>query len=101
MKIGNKEEKINQGMQLNDKDYLTCMLTIQKALVKNYAVSLTEASCDNLNDTYHEFLNEANEVQRKIYNLMFRKGFYQLELAKESSVTEKVNTFDKDLKELK
>lgn len=101
MKVGNKKEKTPCGMDLNDKDYLMTMLTIQKAMVKNYAVSLTEASNDKLNSLYLDMFNDMNKIQRDIYNLMFKKGWYQLEVATDTKKQEQIKNITQELSNLK
>lgn len=85
---------------MKEKDYLTTMLTIEKAMVKNYAVAMTEASNDVLNEKFHKLYDEANELQRKIYNLMSSKGWYKLEAADENKIQNKINTMTTDFNQL-
>ena len=42
--ISNPKTEVEKGIDLNDKDYITSILTCLKELTKNYAVVLTEAS---------------------------------------------------------
>jgi len=46
--INNKKKEVPTGITLNDKDYLTTLLTLLKDMEKNLAVALTEASNENL-----------------------------------------------------
>ena len=47
-KITNPKTEVPKGMALNDKDYLNMTLSLLKDMEKNYAISLTEASNENL-----------------------------------------------------
>lgn len=71
-KIENKKVEVPQTKEMNDKDYITTMLTIEKAMVKDYATALTEASNNDLYNDYLEMFNDVSTLQRDIYNLMFK-----------------------------
>lgn len=101
MKIENPETKVSKGMELNDRDYITCLLTSLKDIEKNYTIALTEASCENLYNKHKEvFLNIA-ELQREVYELMFQKGWYKLETAEDTKIKEKHQTLTQELSDLK
>ena len=101
MKIENPETKVKEGMELNERDYLTSLLTCLKDIEKNYTIALTEASCENLYNKHLEaFLNIAT-LQREVYELMFRNGWYKLETADETKIKEKHQTLSQELNDLK
>ena len=55
-KICNVKTEVPEQREMNDKDYITAMLEIEKSAVKNLSVSLTEASNNDLyNDFYDMF----------------------------------------------
>ena len=56
-KICNPKTSVPTGKSLNDKDYLNCLLSTLKEMVKNYSVALTEASNKNLYNNYKIFGN--------------------------------------------
>ena len=99
-KISNEKVPVEGGIELNDKDYINSVLSTLKELVKNYAVSLTEASNSSLYNDYYDMFNEISNIQREVYNLMFKKGWYELEEAKDNKIEEKLNTFEQEFKEL-
>ena len=45
-KVCNPKTEVPNGMELNDKDYLTSVLTCLKDLEKNYETSSSDASRD-------------------------------------------------------
>ena len=47
-KISNPKTDVPNTSEMNDKDYITTMLSIEKAMAKDYAVALTEASNTDL-----------------------------------------------------
>ena len=71
-KIKNPKTEVPETLEMNDKDYITTMLTIEKGMVKDYAVALTEASNTELFNDYNDMFNEITKLQREIYNLMFK-----------------------------
>ena len=100
-KISNPKTKVPQTTNMNDKDYLTTMLRIEKSMVKDFSVALTEASNNDLYNDYYDMFKEITEIQREIYNLMFKKGWYSLEMASENKITEKLNMLEQELSQLK
>ena len=93
-KINNPKKEVPTGIELNDKDYITHLLSMLKDYEKNIVIALTEASNEKL---YKEFLiifDNISTFQRKCYELMFKYGWYTLEPA---SIT-KINTLYKNLK---
>ena len=101
MKIKNPETKVSKGMELNDRDYITCLLTSLKDIEKNYTIALTEASCENLYNKHKETFLSIAELQREVYELMFQKGWYKLETAENTKIKEKHQTLCQELSDLK
>ena len=75
-KITNPKTEVPKGMVLNDKDYLNMTLSLLKDMEKNYAISLTEVSNENLFAKYEETFNVIKSLQREVFELAFRKGSY-------------------------
>ncbi len=99
-KIHNLKQEVPSSKDMNDKDYLTTILNVEKMLVKNYAISLTEASNSSLCNDYYDMFNEISGIQREIYNLMFKKGWYELEEANDNKIEEKLNNLEQEFKDL-
>ncbi|MBQ8193005.1 MAG: spore coat protein [Bacilli bacterium] len=95
-KISNPKVEVPTGIELNDKDYLSHVLASLKAMEKNYVVALTEASNESLFGKYEEMFNSIKALQREVYELMFRKGWYELEKAEENKITQKYNTLNQE-----
>lgn len=98
--IKNPKVETPIGMTLNDKDYISSLLSTLKQLVKNYAVSLTEASCEELYEEYKEMFNTYSSLQREVYELMFRKGWYVLEQADANKISSKYQTLNQEFMNL-
>lgn len=99
-KISNPKLEVEKGMNLNDKDYMTQLLSIVKAMEKNTTVFLTEASNEKLFSKIDKIFNSYKNLQRNIFESMFRKGFYELEAVEEKKINEKLKTLNQDLESL-
>ena len=99
-KIKNEKVEVPKTKKMNDKDYMTTMLTIEKSMVKDYATALTEASNKDLYNDYLDMFNGISNLQRDIYNLMFKKGWYQLEMAQDNKIQEKINCLTNEISQL-
>ena len=98
--IQNQKTEVPSGIKLNDKDYLNSLLSCLKEMVKNYSVVLTEASNENLYRTYKEMFNKYIELQREVFELAFRKGWYVLESAENNKVSDKYTTLNQEYLDL-
>lgn len=99
-KICNPKVEVPKGINLNDKDYLTILLTCLKDMEKDYVIALTEVSNENLYSKYMEIFNSLSYLQREVYEMMFRNGWYQLEKAEETKVSQKYQTLNQEYNEL-
>lgn len=88
--INNSSIDVPKGIFLNEKDYLNSLLSTLKELSKNYIVSMTEASNENLYERYYEAFSNISEMQREVYELMFKYGFYKLEKADNNKINNKL-----------
>ena len=98
--IKNEKVQVPNGVDLNDKDYLNCLLNTLKEMVKNYAVALTEASNENLYNNYKELFDRYSKLQRDVYELMFRNGWYSLERAEMQKINSKIQMLSQELNDL-
>jgi spore coat protein CotF len=98
--ISNPKVEVNSGISLNDKDYITCLLTTLKEMSKNYVVAMTEASNEELYNIYKDSFLNIISLQREVYELMFRKGWYVLENVDVSKINTKYNTLLQEYQDL-
>lgn len=98
--INNKKTEVAPGTMLNDKDYINDLLSCLKEMTKNYAVALTEASNEYLYNEYKEVFDKISKMQRDVFELMFRNGWYSLEEVKSTKLKDKYNTLSGELKTL-
>ena len=99
-KICNPKVETSTGSSLNDKDYMNNLLSCLKALVKNHAIALTEASKEVLCQEYKEMFNTFLELQRETYEIMFRKGWYSIERKENTKINEKYEELNQEMTEL-
>ena len=98
--ISNSKTQVPTGKTLNDKDYANCLLSSLKEIVKNYSVALTEASNENLYNNYKEMFDNYSKLQREVYELMFRKGWYTLEKAEVQKISNKIQMLKQEINDL-
>ena len=99
--IKNPKTEVPKGMSLNEKDYLNYLLSCLKEMSKNYAITMTEASNENLYQEYLEIFLNIISLEREVYELMFRNGWYTLEKAEGTKIQEKYQTLNQELSDLK
>lgn len=99
-KISNEKVSVEGGIELNDKDYINSVLSTLKELVKNYAVSLTEASNEILYSKYKTMFDEYSSLQREVYEIMFRFGWYELEKSDNNKINEKYTMLNQEFTKL-
>lgn len=71
-----------------EQDNIMILLELEKNMVKNYSVAITEASNDNLNNEITKLFNDVRQSQRDLYNYALSKGWYQTEAAEQNKINE-------------
>ena len=69
-------------------------------MIKNYAIVLTEASNEKLYQEYKTMFDEYANLQREVYELMFRKGWYSLEKAEKEKIDSKYQMLNQEFSDL-
>ena len=98
--VCNPKVEVPTGISMNDKDYITSLLSCLKDMEKNYAIAMTEASCENLYEKHKEVFLTISNLQREVYELMFRKGWYSLEKAETQKIDQKYQTLNQEYQDL-
>ena len=98
--INNKKVDLPIGINLNDKDYLGILLELLKCTEKNLAVALTEASNEILYKEFKTMFDEFSSFQRKAYELMFKNGWYKLEKATKTKISNLLNQLETEITDL-
>ena len=99
-KICNSKTEVPTGISFNDKDYINTLLSCLKEMVKNYAYAMTEASNENLYNSYKSMFDNYISLQREVYEIMFRKGWYSLEKAEMQKISSKIQILNQELIDL-
>lgn len=100
MEIKNNKVEVPNGIRLNDKDCLNYLLNTLKEMNKNYIVAITEASNEFLYKRYKEMLEMYSELQREVFEMMFRKGWYVLKSASKDEIQSKHQTLNTELNDM-
>lgn len=98
--IKNPKVEVPSGLALNDKDHINSLLGTLKEMVKNYAVALTEVSNEYLYEEYKKMFDEYSSLQRRVFEIMFKKGWYVLEKSETKKVNDKYQTLSKEFTDL-
>ena len=98
--INNTKTEVPTGKSLNDKDYINCLLSSLKEMVKNYSTVMTEASNEELYTSYKSMFENYIAMQREVYELMFRLGWYSLEKAETQKIDSKVQMLNQEILDL-
>lgn len=98
--VCNPKTEVPAGREFNDKDYINCLLSSLKEMVKNYAVALTEASNENLYNSYKSMFDNYISLQRDVFELMFRLGWYSLEKVEVQKISSKIQMLSQEISDL-
>lgn len=99
-KICNPETQIDKTLEMNDRDYLNCILEIEKNMSNNLSIALNEASNEQLFEQLFEVFDEVKATAREGFDLMFKNGWYTLEEAEAQKISEKEQELNTKLNEL-
>ena len=80
---------------LNEKDSLQDMLNLEKALVKIYATAWTEGASKGFRNLVKTHINEVSGDQMEVFLQMTEHGYYKVESAPETTLSEEKNKFMK------
>lgn len=99
-KVFNEKVMVPEGTEMNDRDYLNMILSLLKDIEKNYVVFLSEASNESLFEEFKKVFDGVINLQREAYELSFKKGWYELSRAEDTSVKEKMTTLEEEFDNL-
>ena len=98
--ISNPKVEVPTGITCNDKDYINSLLPCLKEMSKNYVLAMTEASNETLYEKHKQVFLTLIALQREVYELMFRKGWYVLEKADTQKVAQKLQLLSQEYQDL-
>ena len=98
--IANPKVEVPTGISCNDKDYINSLLSCLKEMSKNYVMAMNEASNESLYEKYKEVFLVLTSLQREVYELMFRKGWYSLENVYTQKISQKSQMLSQEYQDL-
>ena len=98
--IANPKVEVPTGISCNDKDYINSLLSCLKEMSKNYVMAMNEASNESLYEKYKEVFLVLTSLQREVYELMFRKGWYSLENVDTQKISQKSQMLSQEYQDL-
>lgn len=92
-KVQNPETPIEKNPNLNDRDIINDFLATEKYMTDGYSTALNEASNQALYENILQLFTETQNQQRKLYNLMFKNGWYTLDQADQQQISQAASQF--------
>lgn len=78
---------------MEDKDLMEKELLIIKGVCDLYLHGTIESSTAEVHTAFKDALNEALDIQNKIYNLMAEKGWYKTETVEQTKINTVKNKY--------
>lgn len=98
--IQNNETQISKTSQMNDRDYLNDILETEKNMSVNMTIALNETSNEKLYDELFDIFKDIKQIQRNLYECMFKNGWYSLEKEEDQKITQTYNKLEQKYQEL-
>ena len=92
--------EVPETTEMNDQNYLNSLLETEKNMSNNLSIALNEASNETLYQELKTMFDEIQVMQRKLYELAFSLGWYPLEKAEATKITQKYNQLSGKLNQL-
>ncbi|WP_248926495.1 spore coat protein [Paenibacillus hamazuiensis] len=75
-----------KGPEINDRDRINDILSFEKYLTNGYNTGLNEMQNPKLRQTVFDILNDIHQLQFKIFDTMFQKGWYKMKAADQQEI---------------
>ena len=82
-----------KGPEMNDRDRCNDILSTEKYLISNLNIAAWEASHSQLHQDLMTMINDTQSCHRKVFNLMFEKGWYKLEAEEQQKLEQTYQQF--------
>lgn len=79
---------------MNDQERVTDMILSEKKMSTNYNIFASECVDDQLRNEYLNILNKSHQTQTALFKAAQSKGWYTVEQAPQSKITEIYNKFN-------
>lgn len=98
--ISNPKTEMPKTAEMTDENYLNEILSCAKNMTTNMNLMLNEMSNEPLYQTIFPLYENVRIMQRTLYELAFKKGWYTLEKAEDNKVTKTYNQLETKIQEL-
>lgn len=98
--VQNPKTEVPETMEMNDENYLNCLLETEKNESNNLSIALNEASNETLYAELKQMFDETKQMQRNLFELAFSLGWYPLEKAETQKITQKYNQLSQKCNQL-
>ncbi|ULL17455.1 spore coat protein [Paenibacillus sp. H1-7] len=82
-----------KGPQMNDRDRINDILSMQKYLSSGFNTGINEVQNPELRKTVASILQAQHEAQWQLFNLMFEKGWYKMKAADKQEISQAQQQF--------
>lgn len=96
-KIGNPQTPVPTTTNMNDRDFVTDLLSTEKYMTSGYNTALNEFSHESLYQDIQRIALETQKTQRHLYDVMFRYGWYSVEAAEQQKLQQAHQKFQQTL----
>lgn len=79
---------------MNDQERVTDMILSEKKMSTNYNIFASECVDDQLRNEYLSILNKSHQTQTALFKAAQSKGWYTVEQAPQSKISEAYNKFN-------
>ena len=98
--VSNPKVEVPQTVSMNDQDYLNDLLECLKNMVNNYSYALNEMSNHELYDKIKPIFDKTSQLQRLFFDYAFQRGWYELERAEATKITQAYQKFNGKVNEM-
>lgn len=99
-KIENTKMEVPSNISMNDEDMLNALLEIEKNMSVNLTIALNEASNEALYERLFDSFETIKDLQRDLFEIAFRYGWYSLEEAEDNKITEEYQKLNQKIQSL-
>ena len=83
-----------KGPQMNDRDWLNDVLSMEKYMTDGYNTGLHEMQNPKLHNVIQAIMNDHHQCGWDAFNLMFQKGWYKMKAADQQEISQTYTQFD-------
>ena len=91
--IKNNEVSVPKTAEMNDRDFINDMLATEKYMTASYSTALNEVSNQTLYQDLATIFKETQDCQRRLFEVMFKNGWYSLEIADQQKMQQAYQQF--------